>query len=140
MHDAAAAAAYAAHARVGERRTRRSATSRAGGTRAPGGDRSAPRPWEIGLVIAVTVAIVVVTLLAGGPAHRSSALLTRTVRVRASDTLWSLAQANPVAGQSTAASVEQIRTLNGLRTSALSEGATLRIPLNEAPDRSYASR
>lgn len=92
------------------------------------------------MVVAVTVAIVVITLLAGGATHRSSALLTRTVRVGAADTLWSIAQSNPVPGQGTAATVEQIRALNGLRTSALAQGVTVRVPLAEAPDRSYASR
>ena len=139
MHDAAAAA-YAARVRVAEPRTSTSVSRRLEQARSLRGDHVGPMPWEIALVVAVTLSIVVITLLAGGPTHRSSVLLTRIERVGAADTLWSLAQSNPVPGQGTAATVEQIRTFNGLRTSALTQGATLRVPLAEAPDRSYASR
>ncbi len=139
MHDAAAAA-YAARVRVPEPQTSTSVIRRLEQARGPRCDHVGPRPWEIALVVAVTLSIVVVTLLAGGATHRSSVLLTRVVRVGAADTLWSLAQSNPVPGQGTAATVEQIRAFNGLRTSALTQGATLRVPLAEAPDRSYASR
>ena len=91
-------------------------------------------------MVAVTIVIVVITLLAGGGARRTSALTTHTVHVAAADTLWSVASANPIPGQGTAATVEQIRTLNGLRTSELTPGTVLRVPVAEAPDRSYASR
>ncbi len=91
-------------------------------------------------MVVVTIAIVVITLLAGGGARPTSALTTHAVRIGAADTLWSVAQSNPVPGQGTAASVEQIRTLNGLRTSELEPGTFLRVPVAEAPDRSYASR
>jgi LysM repeat protein len=139
MHDAAAAA-YGTHVRIAGRDARGDATRRSCARRGSGSEGSVPKPWEIALIIAVTVAIVVVTLLASGVGRRSSALPTRTVRVRATDTLWSLAQSNPVPGQATAATVEQIRVLNGLRASGLAPGTTLRVPLAEAPDRSYASR
>lgn len=91
-------------------------------------------------MVAVTVAIVAITLMAGGAGTRHSGLMTRQVRVSTSDTLWSIAQSNPVPGQGTAATVEQIRALNGLRTSAVAPGATLRVPTLEAPDSAYASR
>jgi hypothetical protein len=101
---------------------------------------AAPTAWEIALIVAVAVAIVLATLLAGGTTHRAAAVPTRTVSVGPADTLWSLAAANPVAGQSTATTVEEIRALNGLRAASLSRGATLRVPMAESPDRSYASR
>jgi phosphoribosylcarboxyaminoimidazole (NCAIR) mutase len=101
---------------------------------------SAPAAWEIVLIVAVAVAIVLATLLAGGTTHRVAAVPTRTVSVGPADTLWSLAASNPVPGQTTVATVEEIRALNGLRTASLSQGATLRVPMAESPDRSYASR
>jgi hypothetical protein len=137
MHDATAAA-FATHMRAGEPSATSGPRSRSACSRR--GDHVGPTLWEVALIVAVTVAIVIATLLAGGVGGRSSTLPTRNVRVRASDTLWSLAQSNPVPGQATAATVEQIRALNGLRTSDLAPGATLRVPLAEAPDRSYASR
>src|SRR5450759_148025 len=128
MYDAAAATAYASPVKVGGQPR----AARAGSRSAPnrGGD-CGPRPWEVALVVAVTIAIVVITLLAGGGARRTSALTTRAVRISAADTLWSMAQANPVPGQGTAATVEQIRTINGLRTSQLEQGTTLRVPVAE---------
>ena len=142
MYDAAATV-YTTSGRTraaGTQTPRRAASSAA---QARGGrERTAagPRPGEIALLIAVTVVIVAITLLAGLSSRRQATTGTHLVRVGVDETLWSLAESNSVPGQDTAATVDQIRVLNSLSTSALAQGATLRVPAIEAPDTSYASR
>jgi LysM repeat protein len=58
----------------------------------------------------------------------SSASTTISVRVSPSDTLWSIAKANPQPGATTAATVEAIARANGLGTSSLAPGTVLRVP------------
>jgi len=59
----------------------------------------------------------------------SPELTTRRVRVAASDTLWSIARANPVEGLSTAQAVAAMRRLNELEgTVGLRPGSVITIP------------
>lgn len=82
--------------------------------------------WVFAVVLAVLVAAAALPTAAEG-ARAASA--TRRVRVEASDTLWSIARANPVAGLTTAQSVVAMRRLNALNRSAtLQPGAVITVP------------
>jgi hypothetical protein len=82
--------------------------------------------WVFVIVLALLV-IAAALPTASGNTHARSA--SRTVRVAASDTLWSIARANPVAGLTTAESVAVIRSLNGLGESvSIQPGAVIAIP------------
>ena len=82
--------------------------------------------WVFAIVLAIlVVAAALPTAAEGARASTSS----RRVRVEASDTLWSIARANPVAGLTTAQSVAAMRRLNGFGDDAtLQPGEVVTIP------------
>ncbi len=82
-------------------------------------------PERAGLVfLAVALAI---CALASRP-RTPDVVRTASVRVCAGDTLWGIAQANQVAGLTTAQTAQLIATLNGLGSSSLAPGRTLQVP------------
>lgn len=82
--------------------------------------------WVFLVILAVLVAAAALPTAAEDTRATSA---TRRVRVAASDTLWSIATANPVAGLSTTQSVAIMRRLNGLTgTAALQPGAVITVP------------
>jgi len=85
--------------------------------------------WSV--LLALAVALVLATLAAGNPTDTTSSLETRTVRVRTSQTLWDIAQTHPVPGNTTAQTVEVIRSLNNMSTSTLHVEQLLEVPVCE---------
>jgi hypothetical protein len=82
--------------------------------------------WVFSIVLALLV-ITAALPTASGSSRVSSA--TRRVRIAATDTLWSVAAANPVGGLTTAESVAVIRNLNGLEDGVtLQPGAVITVP------------
>jgi hypothetical protein len=82
--------------------------------------------WVFAIVLALLV-IAAALPTASGSTRVASA--THRVRIAESDTLWSVAAANPVAGLTTAESVAVIRRLNGLEDSVLLQpGAVITVP------------
>ncbi len=84
-------------------------------------------PIEVALV-AITIFIAVMLMAASTTPSTHSVTATRTVRVQPSQTLWDLARTNPVPGNSTAKTVEYIRTLNDMSTSSLQSGQLITVP------------
>jgi Tfp pilus assembly protein FimV len=110
----------------------------AAGMRAHGRGRSerrssramAPVAWALAVAVALVAVGCLPTMLdRGAGSLRASALAT--VRVRATDTLWSIAAANRPAGATVAETVDEIRRLNGLGAAPLSAGVSLRVPVPE---------
>ncbi len=82
---------------------------------------------EVTIIVALVVAVIVAAVLSGPasppkPAHQS------TIKVRAGESLWSIAAEHPVAGQTTPQTVDTIRQSNHLTGSFVAEGSVLRIP------------
>ena len=113
---------------------------------APGrarGLRRAARPnsWIAPLLGMTALAITVFAVgasamaLAGVP---STPTTTIGVRVSPSDTLWSIARANPLPGASTAATVEAIAEANGLAGGSIRPGMVLRVPASVAVGTAFA--
>ncbi|MDO8986798.1 MAG: LysM peptidoglycan-binding domain-containing protein, partial [Coriobacteriia bacterium] len=65
---------------------------------------------------------------------------TFTVKVQARQTLWSLATENPVQGASTSETVELIKVANGMTSSVLFVGQTIRVPCGQNDLTAMASR
>ena len=83
-------------------------------------------PLEL-LVIAAAIAVV----LAGAlyhPTHAGLGTGSTGVRVERGDTLWSIAQAHPVKGLTTAQTADIIASSNSLDGSPLATGRTLVVP------------
>lgn len=78
------------------------------------------------------MALMVITclLIAGPLVSRSRVLEPRTTTVLATDgdTLWSIAKAHPLAGQSTAQTVEFIAQVNGLDSCRIQAGKSIKVP------------
>lgn len=87
----------------------------------------------VGLLMGALV-VAIVAQASGG----SSAVDTTRIRVREGDTLWSLAANHPAHGLDTARTADLIAELNGLDSSALAAGTTLKVP--SATDSSLAMR
>jgi len=93
------------------------------------------------LVFAVTASVLIAVAAAPTAADRYPELGSRRVRVSASDTLWSIARANPVDGLTTAQAVAAIRRLNRLDTGLpLQPGAVIAVPCAEAGISNLAMR
>ncbi|MCE5202973.1 MAG: LysM peptidoglycan-binding domain-containing protein [Coriobacteriales bacterium] len=93
----------------------------------------------------VSVALVVVALLIVGAVQVSQRSVpvvadTVTVLVEPADTLWGLARSHPVQGLSTAGTVDLIKQMNGLDTSAIIAGQALELPADPAEASTMASR
>jgi LysM domain. len=89
----------------------------------------APLVWMILLALFVAGLGAVALLRDGVPAGAST---TISVRVSPSDTLWSIARANPQPGATTAATVEAIARANALGSSSLTPGTVLRVPASSS--------
>lgn len=79
-------------------------------------------------VLAVIAFALIAAAMASGDAARPAATSTRTVKVAAGETLWELASTHPIAGLSTAQTVERIAELNGLSTHNVTAGQSLNVP------------
>lgn len=80
------------------------------------------------LILAAVAAVVIAAALTPLLPNSPGSVPLTTVRVESADTLWSLAQAHPIEGLSTAETVSEIRRLNELPSSSLSAGSLLRVP------------
>ncbi len=90
------------------------------------------------LVLTALIAAGAMPTLADRVAPPSS---SHAVTVGASDSLWSIARANRVAGLSTAEMVQAIRLLNGLGPGReLQPGAVVKVPVLEDADGALAKR
>jgi hypothetical protein len=94
--------------------------------------------WVFAIILALLIVAAALPTASGGARVTSA---TRSVRITASDTLWSVAAANPVAGLTTAESVAVIRDLNGLQTSvSLQPGTAITIPSDAEAAQDLAMR
>jgi hypothetical protein len=94
--------------------------------------------WVFAAVLALLVVAAALPVASG---RANGATDTRRVRVTASDTLWSIAAANPVAGLSTAESVAVMRRLNGLEARvSLQPGAVITVPCTAVSGSGMAMR
>jgi LysM repeat protein len=91
--------------------------------------------WSIALMLLVAGAGAIALLRESVPSGSST---TISVRVSPSDTLWSIARANPLPGASTAATVEAIARANGLRDGRIRLGTVLRVPAADIPPTALA--
>lgn len=104
------------------------------GHREPARSRRRHRPESVLApfwVFTIVLALLVIAAALPTPSGRTprTDFAVRRVRVAASDTLWSIAAADPVAGLTTAESVAVMRKLNGLTGSAvLQPGAVISVP------------
>lgn len=79
------------------------------------------------LILLITLAAILLFL--GGTGAAEEPAITRQHRVQAGDTLWTLAGEITAPGEDVWVSVEVIRELNGMSTSALDVGQVLRVPV-----------
>lgn len=82
--------------------------------------------------VEVTALLVIATLLVVGALTTGpgpdAAVETTRVRAEAGDSLWAIAREHPVAGQTTAETVELIVRLNGLQSPRVLAGGALAVP------------
>jgi hypothetical protein len=93
--------------------------------------RTVRRGQRLSVLEIVVLGVILALLVAGVVSARTSgstSVATQTLQVRSGDTLWSIAEAHPAPGLSTAQTVESIERDNQLATGALTEGQTLRVP------------
>lgn len=91
----------------------------------------------------VTLVAIAGLLIAGAVAvqpHAATGTVTQTVQVQAGETLWSIAQAHPIAGLTTSQAAESISHTNRLATSTLRTGQTLQVPVAAQRTAQMASR
>ena len=91
----------------------------------------------------LTLLAVAVLLIVGAVSARpriSTGAQGQTVQVQAGETLWSLAQAHPIAGLTTAQATAQISRSNQLTSSSLRAGQTLVVPAGTQSTPQMASR
>lgn len=96
----------------------------------------APAIWALVLAAMIVGVGALPTGLDRTPPRAASAITS--VKVRPSDTLWSIAETNRTPGRSVAQTVDDIRRLNGLRTAQVSVDSLLRVPAAEVPDDAFA--
>jgi hypothetical protein len=95
----------------------------------------APRrltPVEVALAVAVAL-LLALSLLASSHGHGESAYRAHSVHVEPGQTLWSLAQANPVAGLTTEQTAQLIAQANHLGNAPIAANATLLVPAQSNP-------
>ncbi|MBI3945694.1 MAG: LysM peptidoglycan-binding domain-containing protein [Armatimonadetes bacterium] len=90
--------------------------------------------WGFLLAAAAAGALLAAGLFAGRPAYHDPEPRFREVTVSRGDSLWSLARRHAHAGQYLPDAVDGIRRANHLRTSRVTPGQKLRIPV-DAPAR-----
>lgn len=94
---------------------------------------------ETGIVVALAVLLVWgIGMSTEGPAAFKGE--TIAVQVEQGDTLWEIARAYPVQGETVRETVDTIRALNGVDSSNLQPGAVLTVPAPVADDVAMASR
>lgn len=94
-------------------------------------DRRFTTTLEIAAVVAIGIALIIATIVASRP-HTAPASDTTRVFVERGDSVWSLAEEHPVAGQTTEQTVQQILDLNGLSTPSVPAGTALRLPAQDS--------
>ena len=111
------------------RSDRRHGTGSHGGSRSDRSPRRQLTLVEWGVLVAIVAALAVATLAVSGNTEvEASELGTVVVRVRATQTLWEIASANPIPGRSTAQTVEVIKAINELESSQLRADQLLEVP------------
>lgn len=86
------------------------------------------RRQRLSVLEIATLLVIAALLVAGAVSVRPQHIgpdATRIVQVRPGDTLWSIAQAHPIAGLTTAQTAEAISLKNALASGNLSAGQTL---------------
>jgi Tfp pilus assembly protein FimV len=101
----------------------------------PEGMKAAPIVWMV--ILAAFIVAVGVLPAAGDPVPSGSSTAI-SIRVSASDTLWSIAAAHKLPGVSTAQMVRIIEQANPPADGVLHAGARLSVPVETAPDTAYA--
>jgi len=91
-------------------------------------DRAIRTLTSVAIAALVLSALVVGALSVGVRREPPAPAGWTTVSVDPNGSLWQLAQTHPVGGLDTAATVELIRAENGLESSVLLVGQTLRVP------------
>ncbi len=92
----------------------------------------------VAALLVVTATVLVASLALEPPAPGTSSWAT--VSVQQGGTLWGIARSHPVPGLSTAEIIELIRTENGLDSSRLYAGQSLRVPSTAAETMALARR
>ena len=99
------------------------------------------RPVEVAVFLCIAIALALVSCLPTPADGAQRAAATRTVKVEASDSLWSIARDNAGEGVPTVAAVEEIRRLNGLSAAdPLEAGTYLMVPCADRFDAALAQR
>jgi LysM repeat protein len=92
--------------------------------------------------VEIAALVLIAALLLAGALYNSGSLRHDTpstqVRVEHGETLWALASAHPVAGQSTEQTAELIAELNGLDSGTVVAGTVIRIPAGANGDSGLA--
>jgi hypothetical protein len=91
---------------------------------------------EIAALILIAVLLLAGALYTAGGQHREA--VSARIRVEHGQTLWALASAHPVAGQTTEQTADLIARLNGLDRSEVVAGTVIRIPAHAPDDASLA--
>ena len=83
------------------------------------------------MALAVALLLVLATVIgAAGPQTTHAEM--RSVHVEAGQTIWSIAEANPLPGLTTEQTAELIARTNGLTRSSLAEHTSIRVPVAQA--------
>jgi hypothetical protein len=91
--------------------------------------RSASSASPIELLVLAIALIAVVVAAAGSTEPAHPVVRTASVRVHSGDCVWSLAEANPVDGLSTAQTAQLIIQLNDGHSTALAVGGSVLVPI-----------
>jgi hypothetical protein len=83
-------------------------------------------PVELAVLAAIVLLLIAGTMLTSGAAVDTPR--TSTVRVESGQTLWDLARAHPVAGQTTAQTAESIARMNHLDGARVGALTAIRVP------------
>lgn len=81
---------------------------------------------EYTIAMAAVALLIVGALLSGHSA--TPKFETHSIKVKAGDTLWSVARSHPIPGLGTAQTVEAIADLNGVTEGDIQAGSTLIVP------------
>jgi len=90
--------------------------------------------------ILIVLAILLILGIATSSGRSHAAQPTSRVHVDAGDTLWSIAVAHPVEGQTTQQTAELIAEMNGPRAGVLIAGTTIRVPASSRRSPTVACR
>lgn len=116
--------------------TRRGPARRSAGTSQVAVERFGRIAYAV-LLMTVVLAVVIASVVR---AERPRPDSWTAVTVQESGTLWALARAHPVAGLSTAETVDLIQRSNHLDSALITPGQALRVPAPEGSDTAFASR